>query len=118
MSPGPGGVGVLKVAVDSPLRGALDYLPPGGLRAAEVPVGVRVRVPLGRSRRTGIVLGHADGSDLAPARLRRVTAVLDRTPLLDAELLGFGRVEVFLSTSGDVESALAAIGEIDTCRVP
>ena len=88
-SPGAPPAGVLKVAVDSPLRGALDYLPPGGLSATDVPVGVRVRAPLGRSYRTGIVLGHAESSALAPDRLRRVKAVLDREPLLDAELIGF-----------------------------
>ncbi len=81
--------GVLRVAVASPLRGLLDYLPPAGHDAAAIPVGVRVRVPLARSSRIGVVLEHADSAAVAATRLRRVTEVLDSEPLLPADLLGF-----------------------------
>ena len=80
---------VLRVAVASPLRGLLDYLPPAGIPASAIPVGVRVRAPLGRSTRTGVVLAHHASSEIEPARLRRISEVLDDQPLLTEELIGF-----------------------------
>jgi primosomal protein N' (replication factor Y) len=77
---------VLRVAVPSPLRRLFDYLPP-----AEGPLpapGVRVRVPFGNGRKVGLVMAHASASMLPPARLRRVLAVIDGEPLLDASLRG------------------------------
>ena len=79
--------GVLKVAVDCPLRTLLDYLPPAGQLGEEVPAGARVRVPMGRRNAIGVVVGHAGGSALLPQRLRRVSELLDAEPLLDAALL-------------------------------
>jgi primosomal protein N' (replication factor Y) len=79
--------GVLRVAVDCPLRRLLDYLPPAGQRAADLPRGARVRVPFGPRSAVGVIVAHAQGSALAGGRLRAVTALLDREPLLDAALL-------------------------------
>ncbi|MGH8224966.1 MAG: primosomal protein N' [Gammaproteobacteria bacterium] len=78
---------VIKVAVPAPFAAALDYLPPAGVEASALPVGVRVRVPLGRRKLVGVVLGHAERSALADTRLRRVAEVLDGEPLVPAELL-------------------------------
>ena len=78
---------VLKVAVDCPLRALLDYLPPQNRQASSVPPGTRVRVPMGRRETVGIVVASATHSALADTRLRRVAAVLDEEPLLDAPLL-------------------------------
>ncbi len=78
---------VIKVAVPAPFAAALDYLPPAGVEASAVPVGVRVRVPLGQRKIIGVVIGHAKGSRLSDARLRRVAEVLDGEPLVPAELL-------------------------------
>ncbi len=79
--------GVLRVAVDCPLRSLLDYLPPAGMRALDLPAGSRVRVPMGARSAVGVVVAHAEDSQLAPQRLRRVTALLDAEPLFDATLL-------------------------------
>ncbi|MEE4298445.1 MAG: primosomal protein N' [Pseudomonadales bacterium] len=79
---------VLRVAVPTPLRTLLDYLPAPG---AVPPPGVRVRVPLGRRDAVGVVLEHAQHSELAPGRLRAVRAVLDETALLPADLLALAR---------------------------
>jgi primosomal protein N' len=73
---------VWHVALPVPLRKALDYLPPATGQAAQP--GVRVRVPFGRRRLVGVVLGSGRACvDLG--RLRRVQAVLDDRPLLDPE---------------------------------
>ncbi len=79
--------GVLRVAVDCPLRSLLDYLPPAGVRALDLPAGARVRVPMGGRSAVGVIVAHADGSLLAPQRLRRIGALLDPEPLFDAALL-------------------------------
>jgi primosomal protein N' (replication factor Y) len=72
---------ILRVALDTPLRRAFDYLPPQDGIAA-VP-GVRVEVPFGPRSLVGVVLEIAAGSDLPPAKLRTAHAVLDVEPVLD-----------------------------------
>ena len=78
---------VVRVAVNCPLRTLLDYLPPQGETVQALPVGARVRVPLGARSAVGIIVAHARGSLLPGTRLRAITALLDREPLLDAALL-------------------------------
>ena len=75
---------VVQVAVPAPLRRLFDYrLPPG---APAPPRGARVRVPFGRRRLVGVVLG-ADPPSVPAARLKAVEAVLDEVPLLPETLL-------------------------------
>lgn len=83
MHPGPR---VLKVAVPTPLHGCFDYLPPAGLEAEAVAPGSRVRVPFGRRRSVGIVLGAGEPT-VEPGRLRRAHALLDSRPVLPPALL-------------------------------
>ncbi|HVY81990.1 MAG TPA: primosomal protein N' [Steroidobacteraceae bacterium] len=73
---------VLRIALDMPLRRLFDYLPPPEMALSQS-VGQRVRVPFGRQRLVGLVMEHADSSDLPPARLKAVLEVLDAEPLLD-----------------------------------
>ena len=79
--------GILRVAVDCPLRALLDYLPAAGTRAADWPPGARVRVSLGRRSAIGVIVAHAAESALEPGRLRPVRESLDAQPLIDASLL-------------------------------
>lgn len=82
--------GIAKVAVPAPFPEALDYLFPRGAEGSVRPaVGARVRVPLGNRRVVGVVTGHADASNLADSRLRRIVEVLDEVPLIPEGLLGF-----------------------------
>jgi primosomal protein N' (replication factor Y) len=78
---------VVQVAVDAPLRQPLDYLPPPGCVAKDLPLGARVRVPIGRRRAVGVVAAHAPSSVLPLAQLRPVLEVLDAEPLLQPALL-------------------------------
>jgi len=78
---------VVRVAVDCPLRTLLDYLPPAGQTVQALPVGARVRVPLGARSAVGVIVARAPGSSLPGTRLRAITALLDGEPLLDAALL-------------------------------
>src|SRR5258706_1178046 len=79
--------GVLRVAVDCPLRTLLDYLPPPGESAQGLPLGARVRVPFGTRSAIGVIVAQAQGSALPGRRLKAITALLDREPLLAADLL-------------------------------
>ena len=81
------GAAVLQVAVDTPLRQALEYLPPPGVARETIVAGSRLWVPLGRRRVAGVVVGQADRSSLAPERLRAALGLIDQQPLLDPALL-------------------------------
>jgi primosomal protein N' (replication factor Y) len=78
---------VLRVAIDAPLRHPFDYLPPPGLPPGEVPLGVRVRVSIGRREAIGIVVDRADQPSVSAAALKSVHQVLDAAPLLDGGLM-------------------------------
>jgi primosomal protein N' (replication factor Y) (superfamily II helicase) len=75
--------GVLRVAIDAPLRSPFDYLPPAGIAPEAIPLGVRVRVPIGRREAIGIVVDRADHASVSAAALKSVHQVLDATPVLD-----------------------------------
>ncbi len=82
--------GIAKVAVPAPFPEALDYLFSCGAGSSVKPaVGARVRVPLGNRRVVGVVTGYAGSSNLADSRLRRIVEVLDDSPLIPENLLGF-----------------------------
>jgi len=74
---------VLRIALDMPMRRLFDYLPAG----VAVQPGQRVRVPFGRQRLVGLVMDHADSSELPAERLKSVLEVLDARPILDKSAL-------------------------------
>jgi primosomal protein N' (replication factor Y) len=73
------------------MRRLFDYLPPatgsGTLLRGGVAPGQRVRVPFGRQRLVGLVVGAAASSELPPERLKPVLEVLDAEPMLDRSAL-------------------------------
>jgi len=77
---------VLRVAIKAPLSLLFDYLPPAGVDPATLQRGVRLKVPFGRRHRIGLLWDTASQSELPRARLRRVAAVLDKEPVVDAGL--------------------------------
>jgi primosomal protein N' (replication factor Y) len=84
-----GGTGarIVQVALPLPLAEPLDYLVPPAL-AREAEVGRRVLVPLEARRMAGVVVAFRDAApESARAGLRSVLRVLDREPVLSAELL-------------------------------
>jgi primosomal protein N' (replication factor Y) len=78
---------LLQIAMDMPRVSPFDYLPPEGWTATQVPLGARVRVPVGARERIGFVVGYASEPAVADARLRAVRGVLDEAPLFDEALL-------------------------------
>ena len=79
--------GVLRVVIDAPLRTPFDYLPPAGLSSTSVPLGVRVRVPVGKRDTIGVVVDYAAIASVSPEALKAVHQVLDGAALFDPALL-------------------------------
>ena len=76
---------LLRVAIPVPIPGGFDYLWSGP--GAPPRPGCRVRVPLGKGERIGIVLEHVSRSHIDPARLKEALEALDSTPILGPDLL-------------------------------
>ena len=81
---------ILRVAVPSPLHRLFDYLPPRNAGGALAP-GMRVQIPFGRGRSIGILIEVARSTDIDPARLKPVQAVLDAAPILPEDVLAMAR---------------------------
>ena len=81
---------ILRVAVPSPLHRLFDYLPPRSGIDRLAP-GVRVQIPFGRGRTVGILVEIASATNLDPARLKRVHAVLDTASILPEDVLAMAR---------------------------
>lgn len=111
------------VAVPLPLPGPLDYLVPPSLNE-RVTAGVRVRVPVGRRKVTGVVLERhgrtperggsqaPDEGPVAPIKLKPVEAAVDLAPILPSELLelaGFVS-EYYLAPIGETLRSLLPSG--------
>jgi primosomal protein N' (replication factor Y) len=77
---------IFQIAIDTPLRRVFDYLPPMQSTAETVqvpPLGVRVRVPFGRQRLIGILVGIVSHSTVASSKLRSVAEILDDRSVYD-----------------------------------
>src|SRR5215469_7017817 len=111
---------VFRVALDTPLRRLFDYLPPPAAdpaapatgpatqaKNAAIEPGMRVRVPFGRQRLIGVVVGAAESSDLPAERLKPILAVLDERPLIDRPTLALleWAAEYYLHPIGEVLAA-------------
>jgi primosomal protein N' (replication factor Y) len=74
----------LRVAVPSPIRKTLDYLP---ILDEEPCVGGRVGVSLGRRSVVGLVFDDAEESAVDGSRLKPISACLDVVPLFSKNIL-------------------------------
>ncbi len=89
-----------------PGKDLLTYEVPQEHRARLRP-GMRVVVPLGRRRETGIVVALAATTDVDAAALRRIDQVLDAEPILTAELFTLCRwaADYYMTSLADVLAA-------------
>ena len=74
------------MALDVPVRTLFDYVLPEDMN---VSIGDRVTVPFGARQRLGIVIESNSTSDVAPHRLKAISAVREDAPRLSAEWLQF-----------------------------
>lgn len=73
---------IARVALDVPLPRLFDYACP---EPVDVEVGARVIVPFGTRRLVGVVVEHAEGTSIDPAKIRLVECVLADAPTLPAD---------------------------------
>jgi primosomal protein N' (replication factor Y) len=74
---------ILQIALDTPLRRVFDYTAPAHVSAETLKPGLRVRVPFGRRRLVGVLVGTARESTIDSAKLRSAIEVIDREPVFD-----------------------------------
>ena len=78
---------ILQIALDTPLRRVFDYRPPAqvvGSGPQGAPrLGVRVRVPFGRQRLIGILVGVTAESSIDASKLKAAEEILDELPIVD-----------------------------------
>jgi primosomal protein N' (replication factor Y) len=82
---------ILKVALDTPLDFLFDYGWPVEEGGPEPQVGHFVVVPFGRREITGLIVGIAATSDLAPEKLKSALAVRTQLPPLSAQWIALCR---------------------------
>ena len=84
--PGNGPV-ILRIAVNVPLNRYFDYLCPPGYPPDRLLPGIRLEVPFGRGKTTGVLLETTLTSELPLSRLKRAIAVIDDEPVFDEALM-------------------------------
>ncbi|MBQ0777002.1 MAG: DEAD/DEAH box helicase family protein, partial [Pseudomonas sp.] len=80
--PGP----ILQVALPSPLRRLFDYRSPAGVRAEDLCIGQRVRVPFGQRQMVGVIAGISDTTEVPAAKLKPAQELIDLQPLFPESL--------------------------------
>ncbi len=125
-SPVPGGDGVarsprfllrlVQVALTPPIPGteSLTYAVPDELRERCRP-GMRVRVPLGRGSRTGVIVSAVDRPP--PVPVKAITECLDPDPFLDEQVLELCR-RVGLYYMAPLEAVIATVVPAHVPRGP
>jgi primosomal protein N' (replication factor Y) len=104
----PGGEQWAEVAVALPLRQTFTYRVPPSLYGRLIP-GARVQAPFGRRRVAGFLVSVGPARGVAPAGLRDLAGLVDREPVIPAELLAVLRkaADYYLHPLGEVlEAAL------------
>lgn len=76
---------VMKVVLSVPMDAEYDYLPPPEVPIERLLPGMRLEVPFGRQKKTGLLLAIAEHSELPSERLRPALRILDEAPLLSAK---------------------------------
>ncbi len=107
---------ILQIALDTPIRRIFDYRAPveaAAPRADGKPrLGVRVRVPFGRQRLVGVLVGLTAASAVPDSKLKTAFEILDEEPIVDAvtfELLRWA-AEYYHHPLGEVFAAALPAG--------
>ena len=101
----------MQISLDTPLRRVFDYRAPAELldtpSSGTLRPGVRVRVPFGRRRLIGILIGTAAESAVDSAKLKTALEILDEQPIFDPVTLGLLRwaAEYYQHPLGEVFAA-------------
>jgi len=98
-----------QVIVPSPLKEPLTYEVPPHLRGA-LKIGLRVIVPLGKRRVTGVVVGFSSETHLK--QVKEIADIMDEQPVLDDALLRLAEwlAQYYLSSIGEVVATILPSG--------
>jgi primosomal protein N' (replication factor Y) (superfamily II helicase) len=90
-----------RIVIPTPVRAPLTYRVPEPLYE-RIAVGMRVLIPLGKRKMTGVVLELMQESPITGTR--EILATLDERPILDPKLLELGQwvAQYYLATLGEV----------------
>jgi len=72
----------LKVALAIPINRLFDYLPEAGFQLSDYAPGMRLIVPFGRNKKTGVLISCSQQSEFDAHKLKPVLQCLDTKPLL------------------------------------
>lgn len=78
---------ILRIAVPCQMRQSLDYLAPEDLEQDSLEPGIRVDVPFGKQHKVGILMSCETESTYPIEKLKPITAIIDKAPLLNEPLL-------------------------------
>lgn len=78
---------ILRIAVPCQMRQSLDYLAPDDLALDSLKPGIRVDVPFGKQHKVGILMSCESESTHPIEKLKPITAIIDKAPLLNEPLL-------------------------------
>ncbi len=78
-----------RVVTDLALDRVFDYKIPDSLKETAVP-GARVEVPFGHTRKTGFIVSITDYSDYPHHRIKPISKVIDKEPLIPHTLIKLG----------------------------
>ncbi len=82
---------ILAVALPVPLYRTFDYLPPSPTYASSLSAGQRVSVQFGKRALTGIILAVKSNSDYPIEKLKPITRLLDKQPILPPSILAIAK---------------------------
>src|ERR1700675_3305683 len=97
--------GFAQVIVPSPLKAPLTYEVPPDIRD-RLNIGMRVVVPLGKRRVTGVVVDFVSQTELE--RVKKILEILDEQPVMDTRLIRLieWTAKYYLSSVGEVLAAI------------
>jgi primosomal protein N' (replication factor Y) len=78
---------IIKVAVLSPLDSLFDYRPENGKKIEDYPIGSRVNVPFGSTKKIGIVISYSEKSKLNFEKLKPINSLIDKDPIVGKDFI-------------------------------
>ena len=78
---------IIKVAVLSPLDSLFDYRAETGKKIEDYPIGSRVNVPFGSTKKIGIVIGYSEKSKLNFEKLKPINSLIDKDPIVGKDFI-------------------------------
>ncbi len=77
---------ILNIALPIPLYRQFDYLPPKQMGDVKLKIGMRVRVNFRTRTMVGIIIGKSKSTTVPIHKLKPVTEILDKKPIIPLEL--------------------------------